>query len=117
MSNLNHEVKEKLGPDVLTLADWSHQVMENTMDLLQREMTVAERNTLSLRFTYDEREEARKFIAEYGLGKPARIIEHRGNKKQPICFETEIVSTHKQLKEPDTQTIDAEYINITEPAK
>lgn len=105
MSNLNQQVKEQLTPDVFRAAEWAHVVHENTMQLLQEELTSEQRAKLYVMFTLDEREEARKIILEYGLGKPTRIVEHRGSKKQPIQFATTIVPTQKQLPVVDAELI------------
>lgn len=97
-------IKEQAAPGVLKVIEWALMVHEDTMDVLYR----SKADHLAVgRFGLDEREEARKILMEYGVGKPTRIVEHRGSKKQPIQFETSVVQTTKQLQEPET--IEAEF--------
>ena len=110
MENINQEIKQVAAPGVLKVIEWALAVHEDTMKVL----TNADHfEVLVGKFTLAEREEARKILLDYGAGKPTRIVEHRGNKKQPIAFETTIVPSRKQLMEPDTQTIDAEFTEVT----
>lgn len=105
---LNEAIKAAAEPGVYSVIEWALAVHADTMDVMNRTQT----DHLALgRFTLDEREEARRILLDYGAGKPARIIEHRGNSKKPIMFETRVGSTVKQLNEPDTQTIDAEVLS------
>lgn len=106
MENINKAIKDQAAPGVLQVIEWALVVHEDTMQMLNNVDKCA---VLVGKFTLDEREEARKILLDYGAGKPTRIIEHRGNKRQPICFETEVVGVPKQLKEPEMQTIDAEF--------
>ena len=105
MSNLNQQIKAAAEPGVFKVIDWALMVHEDTMQIVN---DVTRKESSVGRFSLYEREEARKILLEYGAGKPARIVEHRGSKKNPICFETEIVGLPKLLKEPDN-TIDAEF--------
>ena len=105
MSNLNQQIKAAAEPGVLKVIDWALMVHEDTMQIVN---DVARTESCVGRYSLYEREEARKILLEYGAGKPTRIVEHRGSKKNPICFETEIVGPPKLLKEPDN-TIDAEF--------
>lgn len=107
MSILNTQIKEKAEPGVLKVIDWALMVHEDTMRIHTDVDHMA--SVMVGRFTLYEREEARKILLEYGAGKPTRIVEHRGSRKNPIAFETTIIGTQKQLKEPDTQIIDAEF--------
>lgn len=106
MSNLNTQIKEQAEPGVLEVIAWALIVHEDTMKIARGELKTVDHFGLG-RYSLDEREEARKILLEYGAGKPTRIVEHRGSKKQPICFETQVVSTPKMLTEP--ATIDAEF--------
>src|SRR5258708_640222 len=101
MSNLNTQIKEKAEPGVFEVIEWALGVHDDTMKIMRGELSLDHLHGVG-RYTLDEREEARKILLEYGAGKPTRIVEHRGSKKQPICFETQVVSTTKMLKEPDT---------------
>lgn len=119
--DLNEAIKAAAEPGVYSVIEWALAVHADTMD--QINLDPAERLKQAVQdhlsptkqqqiFTLDEREEARRILLDYGAGKPARIIEHRGNSKKPIMFETVVGSTTpKQLKEPDTQTIDAEVLS------
>lgn len=109
MSNVNTKLKEQAEPGVYEVIKWALMVHEDTMKRLCS-VDLVEKVEGSQVFTVYEREEARKIILEYGAGKPTRIVEHRGSKKQPICFNTVIVPTGsaKQLKEP--AFIDAEVV-------
>lgn len=116
--DLNDAIKAAAEPGVYSVIEWALAVHADTMD--QINLDPAERlkravqdhlSTKQQIFTLDEREEARRILLDYGAGKPARIIEHRGNSKKPILFETRVGSTVKQLKEPDTQVIDAEVLS------
>lgn len=104
MSNLNQAIKEASAESVLQVIEWAKKVHEDTMNRLEGRQPV---DMLGSPFTVYEREEARKIILEYGVGKPTRIVEHRGSKKAPICFNTVIVPTTKALPEP---YIDAEVV-------
>lgn len=108
VSNINTQIKDAAAPSVLLVIEWAKKVHDDTMGLMERPSRdlLAER-----RYTEDEREEARKIILEYGAGKPTRIVEHRGSKKNPILFETEVVG-RKQL--PEAPFVDAEVVTSTE---
>lgn len=117
--DLNDAIKAAAEPGVYSVIEWALAVHADTME--QINLDPAERLKQAVQdhlsptkqqiFTLDEREEARRILLDYGAGKPARIIEHRGNSKKPILFETRVASTAKQLKEPDTQVIDAEVLS------
>ena len=84
MDNLNHQIKEQAAPGVLKVIEWALVVHEDTMKVLAN---VDHHLAVPVgKFTLAEREEARKILLDYGAGKPTRIVEHRGNKKQPIAF-------------------------------
>jgi hypothetical protein len=107
--DLNEAIKAAAEPGVYEVIEWALQVHADTMEQLNK--SYVDHLTQHGRFSLVEREEARRILLDYGAGKPARIIEHRGNSKKPILFETRVGSTVKQLKEPDTQTIDAEVLS------
>jgi hypothetical protein len=111
-ADLIKRIKEQAEPGVVSVIEWALAVQADTMEVLEKSKTD---HLFVGRFSLDEREEARQILLDYGAGKPARIIEHIGNKRKPICFETEIVRTNpKQLTEPDNSvTIDAEILNET----
>ncbi len=119
--DLNERIKAQAEPGVFDVIEWALAVHADTMDRLNGVATqdhlsgALGKNGVTVyegRFSLDEREEARRILLDYGAGKPARIIEHRGNSKKPIMFETRVGSTVKQLKEPDEmQTIDAEVLS------
>lgn len=112
MEITNKLLKDKAAPGAMAVIEWAGLVHENTMQLLQdHTLTQDQRTKLSIMFTWDEREEARKLLIEYGAGKPTRIVQHVGDKKKPICFETEIVRTNPALPEHTDNTIDAEVLN------
>jgi hypothetical protein len=108
MSNINSQIKDAAAPSVLLVIEWAKKVHDDTMEQMNKPSRdlLAER-----RYTEDEREEARTILLEYGAGKPTRIVEHRGNKKKPICFETEVVG-RKQL--PEAPYLDAEVVTSPE---
>lgn len=110
MSTINQRLKDQAEPSVLEVIAWAQLVHEDTMKIARGELKT---DLLSVgRYSLDEREEARKIILEYGAGKPTRIVEHRGSKKAPICFETQVVSAKnpiKQLSEPEPPFVDAEF--------
>lgn len=105
MSNLNQQIKDQAEPGVLRVIEWALLVHEDTMKTLNDVDHLA---VLVGKYTLCEREEARKILLEYGAGKPTRIVEHRGSKKNPIAFETTIVPTRRMLQEPET--IDVEIL-------
>jgi hypothetical protein len=105
MSNLNQQIKAAAEPGVFKVIEWALMVHEDTMRVIN---SVDHCANLVGKFTLDEREEARKILLEYGAGKPTRIVEHRGSRKQPIAFETVVIGPSKQLPEPET--IEAEFI-------
>lgn len=108
MENINTQLKEKAAPGVLSVIDWALLVHEDTMRLVNGNVEDQTKDQLlQRRYTLDEREEARQILLDYGAGKPARIMIHKGSKKEPIQFATVIAPTNKQLKEPDT--IEAEF--------
>ena len=105
MENLNQQVKDIAAPGVLEVIRWALMVHEDTMKQLVKEDHLA---MIVGRYSLGEREEARKILLDYGAGKPARIMIHKGSKKEPICFNTVIASTQqRQLTEPST--IEAEF--------
>lgn len=109
MENLNQAIKAKAAPGVIEVIEWALLVHDDTMKTLSTEVV----DHLKFpRFTLYEREEARKILLEYGAGKPTRIVEHRGSKKQPIYFETEVVPTRPQL--PEAEYITAEVVSTDE---
>lgn len=110
MPNLNEKIKAAAEPSVFEVIRWATLVHEDTMNVLEHPQVD---NEAVGRFTLYEREEARKIIMEYGAGKPTRIVEHRGSKKAPICFETEVVRTRPQL--PEAEYIPAEVVTDETP--
>lgn len=115
--DLNQRIREQAEPGVEAVIEWALRVHADTMDELSLDLDPAERLKRSfqpLRFTLDEREEARQILLDYGAGKPARIVIHKGSKKNPICFNTVVgvPGQQKQLTEPDT-TIDAEFTELS----
>lgn len=115
MENLNQAIKAKAAPGVIEVIEWALLVHDDTMKTLSTEVVAASLGHDHLkvpRFTLYEREEARKILLEYGAGKPTRIVEHRGSKKQPIYFETEVVPTRPQL--PEAEYITAEVVSTDE---
>jgi len=117
MENLNKQIKDLAAPGVIEVIQWALMVHENTMDVMTRrskekqDLLAEDVVKRQLFYTLDEREEARKILLEYGAGKPTRIVEHRGSKKQPIQFATTIVRQQPQLEE---KTIDAEFVSTDE---
>ena len=106
--DLNEAIKAQAEPGVYEVIAWALAVHADTMEVMERSKS----DHLALgRFSLDEREEARRILLDYGAGKPARIIEHRGNKKNPIMFETRVGSTTKQLKEPEPEYCPAEVLS------
>lgn len=119
--DLNQRIREQAEPGVEAVIEWALRVHADTMDELSLDpaerLKRSLRDQLSpqpLRFTLDEREEARQILLDYGAGKPARIVIHKGSKKNPICFNTVVgvPGQQKQLTEPDT-TIDAEFTELS----
>lgn len=70
---------------------------------------------IPLRYTLDEREEARKILLEYGAGKPTRIVEHRGSKKHPIAFNTTVVPSGSARLLTEPAFIEAEVVQDDRP--
>lgn len=105
MENLNTQIKEKAAPGVLEVIEWALMVHEDTMKPMRSLDELAHQSS---RFSLYEREEARKILLEYGAGKPARIMIHKGSKKEPIQFATTVTSGTRLLTEPET--IDAELV-------
>lgn len=106
-TDLNQKIKAAAEPGVYEVIAWALKVHEDTMARLEGRLTIDLLNP-SGQFSVYEREEARKILLEYGAGKPTRIVEHRGNKRAPIAFETTVVK-RLSAKEPDTTVIDAEF--------